>query len=127
MFTPYFRHGTCPFYSEGHVQGRPNKQPVKWSTLEPRFAGTSLLPTVLSLSPGKGLTLSLNSTRLIRTPVNTDHGHFFLAQSTDFHRTPTSLKRTFHYQLCSVTDLSFVKEGKKTVVNVPNSTVHRIK
>ena len=29
------------------------------------------------LSLEKALTLSLNSTRLIRTPVNADNGHFF--------------------------------------------------
>ena len=48
----------------------------------------------------KALTFSLNSTRLIRTPVNADNGHLFLAQSTNSHRKPTLLMRTSHYQVC---------------------------
>ena len=50
-----------------------------------------------------------NSTCLIRTPVNVDNRHLFLAQSTDSHRKTTSLMRTLHYQLCAVISLSFLK------------------
>jgi len=45
-----------------------------------------------------------------RTPVTTDNGHLFLAQSTDSQRRSTSLMRTLHYELCAVTDLSFLEE-----------------
>ena len=47
----------------------------------------------------KALTVSLNSTRLIQTPVNADNGRLFLAQSTNSHREPTLLMRTRHYQV----------------------------
>ena len=43
---------------------------------------------------------------------NADNGHSFLAQSTNSRRTPTSLMRTLHYQLCAVADLSFLKLKK---------------
>ena len=46
--------------------------------------------------PEQGFTFSLNSTRLIRTPVNVDNGQLFLAQSADSLRKPTSLMRTLH-------------------------------
>jgi len=52
--------------------------------------------------------------------INTDNRHLFLAQSTDFHRKPTSLRQTLYYQLCAVTDLSFLKEDKKSLFDVPN-------
>lgn len=53
------------------------------STVEPRFTDTRLIRTPryyghFSLSLGKAHTFFQNSTRLIRTPVNTDNGHFFL-------------------------------------------------
>ena len=84
----------------------------------PLNTDTSLLRTVFpggqfSLSKGKALTFFLNSTRfnlaqLIRTPVNEDNGHLFLAQSTrNSYRKPTSLMPTLHYNLCAVIDLSF--------------------
>ena len=66
----------------------------------------------LSLSLGETLTFSLNSTRLIRKPVNADNGHLLLVLSTSSHRPPTSLIRTPHYQLSAVTDLSFLKVKK---------------
>ena len=61
----------------------------------------------LSLSLGKAHTIS--STRLIRTPINVDNGHLFLAQSTDSHRKSTLLMWTLHYQLYVVINLSFLK------------------
>ena len=64
--------------------------PVLWT---PRYYGR------FSLSLGKAHTFFLNSTRLIRTPVNTDNGHFFLAPSTNSHRKLTSVIRTLFRQL----------------------------
>jgi len=55
-------------------------------TVEPRFTDTRLIRTrryygQFSLSLGKACTFSLNSTRFrIRTPVNGETGHLFLAQ-----------------------------------------------
>ena len=68
-------------------------------TVEPRFTDSSLIRTPryykqFSLSLGKALTFSLNSTLLIRTPLNVDNGLLFLAKSTDSHRKSTSQKRT---------------------------------
>ena len=37
------------------------------------------------------------------------------AQSTGSHTKSTPLMQTFHYQLCDLIDLSFLKEKKKTV------------
>ena len=59
-----------------------------------------------SLSLGKALTFSLNSTRLIRTPVNADNGHLSPAQAMNSHRKPPLLMRTLHYQLCAVASSS---------------------
>ena len=92
----------------------------------PLNTDTSLLRTVFpggqfSLSKGKALTFFLNSTRfnlaqLIRTPVNEDNGHLFLAQSTrNSYRKPTSLMPTLHYNLCAVIDLSFWMVRNPTV------------
>ena len=47
----------------------------KDNTVEPRFADTPLFRTVFFV-PGESHTFSLNSTRLIHTPVNADNGHF---------------------------------------------------
>ena len=87
------------------------------NTVDTRFTHTRLIRTPryygpLSLSIGKILTLSQNSTRLIRTPVDTDNRHLFLPQSTDSHRKPTSPMRTLHHQLCAVTDLSLLEARK---------------
>ena len=76
------------------------------NTLQPRLKDTSLIPTPryyghFSLCLGKALTFSLNSTRLIWTPVNADNGHLLLAQLTDPHRKSTLLMRTLHYQAFS--------------------------
>ena len=86
----------------------------KLNTVEPRFTDTRLKRTPryfgqFPLSPGKALTFSLNSTRLIWTLVNGENGHSILAQSTNSRRKPATLMRTFRYQLCAVIDLSFVK------------------
>ena len=86
----------------------------KLNTVEPRFTDTRLKRTPryfgqFPLSPAKALAFSLNSTRLIWTLVNGENGHSILAQSTNSHRKPATLMRTFRYQLCAVIDLSFVK------------------
>ena len=60
-----------------------------------------------SLSPGKALTFSINSTHLPRTPFEVDNGHLFLTQSTDSHTKSTSLMQLLYCQLCAVIDLSF--------------------
>ena len=59
--------------------------------------------------PGETPCNSLNSAHLIRTPINADHGHLLLAQSTDSHRKSTLLMWTLHYQLYVVINLSFLK------------------
>ena len=102
---------------------------------KPRFTDTRLIRTPryyghFSLSLGKkALTLSLNSTRLIRTPINADNGHLFLAQSTDSHRKSTLLMRTLHYQILYC-NRSLLSEGKKSFClqhfDFPSATVHRI-
>ena len=80
----------------------------------PLNTDTSLLRTVFLCPWGKkALTFSLHSTHLKRTPIKEDNGHFFLAQSTNFHRKSTSLERTLHYQLWAVVDLSFLMAWKK--------------
>ena len=73
-----------------------------------KFDHLVITDSFFALSLGKALTFSLNSTRFKRTPVNTDNGHLHLAQSTDFHRKPTTSMRTLHYQLCK---RSFLFEG----------------
>ena len=62
---------------------RKNLPNIFLCTVEPRFTDTRLIRTPryyghFSLSLGKAHTFFQNSTRLIRTPVNTDNGHFFL-------------------------------------------------
>lgn len=89
----------------------------KLNTVEPRFTHTRLKRTPryfgqFPLSPGKALTFSLNSSRLIRSLVNGENGHSILAQSTNSHRKPATLMRTFLYQLCAVIDVSFLKVKK---------------
>ena len=88
------------------------------NTVKPCFTDTNLIRTChhyrqLSLSLGKVHTIS--STRLIRTPINVDNGHLFLAQSTDSHRKSTSLMWTLHYQLYVVINLSFLKVKSPSV------------
>ena len=85
------------------------------NTVKLCFTDTNLIRTrqhfrQLSLSLGKAHTIS--STRLIRTPINADNGHLFLAQSTNSHRQSTLLMWTLHYQhyqLYVVINLSFLK------------------
>ena len=92
------------------------KMAVEVTTVKPHFTDIHLTRTPcyyrqFSLSLGKVHTFSLNSTHLIRTPVNADNVHYlFLAQSTNSHRKSTSLILTLHYQLCVVIiNLSFFK------------------
>ena len=91
------------------------KMAVEVTTVKPNFTDICLTWTPhyygqFLLSPGKVHTFSLNSTHLIRTPVNADNVHLFLAQSTNSHRKSTSLILTLHYQLCVVIiNLSFFK------------------
>ena len=96
----------------------------------PLNTDTSLLRTVFLCPWGKkALTFSLHSTHLKRTPIKEDNGHFFLAQSTNFHRKSTSLERTLHYQLWAVVDLSFLMVWKKFSwqhVDVPTATLQYI-
>ena len=73
----------------------------------PRYYG------YFSLFLGEAPTFSLNSTRLIWTPVNTDNVRLFLAQSTDSQRKSSSLKRTLHYQLCALIEPSSSNVKKK--------------
>ena len=73
----------------------------------PRYYG------YFSLFLGEALTFSLNSTRLIWTPVNTDNVRLFLAQSTDSQRKSSSLMRTLHYQLCALIEPSSSNVKKK--------------
>ena len=88
---------------------------VEVTTVKPHFTDIHLTRTPcyygqFSLSLGKVHTFSLNSTHLIRTPVNADNVHLFLAQSTNSHRKSNSLILTLHYQLCVVIiNLSFFK------------------
>ena len=51
------------------------------------------------LSLSLTLTFLKNSNRLIRTSVNADNGHLFLAQESDWHGKSASLMRKIHYQL----------------------------
>ena len=53
------------------------------------------------MSLGKALAFSLNSTHLIRKPVNADNGHFSLVQSTNCYGKLTLLIRTLPCQLCT--------------------------
>ena len=91
------------------------KMAVEVTTVKPHFTDIHLTRTPryyrqFSLSLGKVHTFSLNSTHLIRTPVNADNVHLFLAQSTNSHRKSNSLILTLHYQLCVVIiNLSFFK------------------
>ena len=106
--------------------------PYIFCKFNPLNTDTSLLQacSVLLCPWGKkALTFSLNSTRSIRTPINEDNGHLFLAQSTDSHRRSTLLMRTLHYQILCCNS-SFLPEGKKSFClqhfDVPSATVHRI-
>ena len=83
-------------------------------TVEPCFMDTHLIQTPgyyrqFALSLGKEHTFSLNSTCLIRTPINADNGHLFLAQWTYSYGKWTSLMWTLYYQLCVLTNLPFFK------------------
>ena len=51
--------------------------------------GQPLITDSFLLCLWKAVTLSLNPTHLIRTPVHEDNGRLFLAQSTDSHRQST--------------------------------------
>ena len=66
------------------------------STVEPRLTDTRLIRTPayngqFCRSRRKAHTFALTFTRLIRTPVNTDNGHFFLTRLTVLHTKLTSL------------------------------------
>ena len=76
------------------------------NTVKPRFTDTNLIRTRHHYTPRHH---TISSTRLIRTPINVDNGHLFLAQSTDSHRKSTLLMWTLHYQLYVVINLSFLK------------------
>ena len=69
---------------------------VYQNTVEPCFTDTCLILSPhyygqFALSVGKTRTFSLNSTCLIRTPVNADNVHLFLVQSTNSYNKLTSL------------------------------------
>jgi len=105
-----------------------------WVTVEPHLTDSCLIRTSpyygqFSLSLGKALTFSLNSTRLIQTPINADNGHLFLAQSTDSHR-KLNLVDTSLSTVCHNSQRPFLSEGEKTFiwqhVDVPSTTVHSI-
>ena len=110
------RNGNCNFLSNCKSTQKLQLPWLRRSYLhckvETRFTDTRLIRTrryygQFSLSLGKVLTFSLNSTRFtIGTPVNAENGHIFLTQTTNFHRKPTSLMRTLRNQLCAVIDLS---------------------
>ena len=66
------------------------------STVEPRFTDTRLIRTPryygqFRWSRRKPHTFSLKLTRLIRTPVNTDNGHFSLSRGTNSYTLSTQL------------------------------------
>ena len=90
------------------------------NTVKPGLTDTNLIRTrhhfrqLLNYPWGKHIQ-SLNSTRLIGTPINTDNGHLFLAQSTNSHRKSTLLMWTLHYQLYVVINLSFLKVKSPSV------------
>ena len=66
-------------------------------TVKPRFTKTCLIWTPheqFSLSLEKALPFPLNSTHLIRTPINANNRRLFLDQSTDSQRKSTSLMQT---------------------------------
>lgn len=94
----------------------------KINTVKPHFMDTRLIWTPryygqFSLSLGKALTLSLNLTHLIQTPVNKNNRHLFLAQSTESHRKSRNLTNADTYQLFIVKDLSFLKVNKKPLLH----------
>ena len=77
---------------------------------------------IISWSLEKAHKLSLNSTRLINTgTINTDNGHFFLAQSTNSHRKLASLIQT-HVINCVFLKLYFVKVMKPLIDSMSMST-----
>lgn len=66
------------------------------NTVEPRFTDTRLIRTPryygqFRWSRRKPHTFSLKLTRLIRTPVNTDNGHFSVSRVTNCHTLSTPL------------------------------------
>ena len=66
------------------------------NTVEPRFTDTRLIRTPryygqFRWSRRKPHTFSLKLTRLIRTPVNTDNGHFSVSRVTKCHTLSTPL------------------------------------
>ena len=89
---------------------------------------TAQIERTVFVVSGKALTFSLNSTLIIRTPVNADKGHLFPVQSRDSHRKTTSLVRTLHRQLCAVINLPF--KGKRNFswqhVDISSAEVQRI-
>ena len=94
----------------------------KINTVKPHFMDTHLIWTPryygqLSLFLGKTLTFSLNLTHLIRTLVNKNNRHLFLAQSTESHRKSCNLTNADTYQLFIVKDLSFLKVNIKPLLH----------
>ena len=50
----------------------------------------------------------------------------FFAQSTDSHRKAASLRRTLHYELCALIDISFFESKKPSVdTDVPACSQHQ--
>ena len=68
----------------------------KWNTVEPHSMDTRLIRTPalygqFRLSRQKAHIFSLKLTRFIRTPVNTDNGHFSVPRATNSHILSTPL------------------------------------
>ena len=77
-----------PFFRQGLSSGF-----VSFNTAQPNFMDTRLMQTPhyyrqFSLSLGKAITFSLNSTQLIWTAVNMDNRHFFPAQQIRIENQP---------------------------------------
>ena len=88
------------------------------STVKPRFIDTrfNYADSIICPWGKKALTFSLNSTRLIRTPVNADTGtcNCLIPIKTE---NSTSLMRTVHCQLCAEINLSFFSRQFQTTVD----------
>ena len=86
--SPYIFSKFNPFYTDTPLS-RPVFKfcfvPEESPNIFSKFDHLVITDSFFALSLGKALTFSLNSTRFIRTPVNTDNGHLHLAQSKDFH------------------------------------------
>ena len=85
------KYGTIIFWKRIFIKMIIQSNPVLWA---PASIWTPPYYGQLSLSLGKALTVSLNVTHLIWTPINADNRHLFLAQSTESDRKSTSVMRT---------------------------------